>query len=118
MKARRKFTRVECNMNVLVQIDNVMFLEANILNISLKGAFFKFADYCVFKKGDKWDLKFKLPNFDFNLQFEIEVTHSHNHLVGVKFVHMDIETMQHLRSLIEGRISNPEEIERELELLN
>jgi hypothetical protein len=104
-------------MKASVQIDNLMIVEANNLNISLKGAFFELADYCLFQKGDKWQLKFILPNSDINLQFKTEVIHSSGKMVGVKFVHIEIDTMNHLRCLMEGQTSNPEQLERELALL-
>ena len=117
MEVKRKFTRVEFKMKALVQLDNVMIVKANILNISLKGAFFELADYCLFQIGDKWQLKFILPNSDMSLQFNTEVVHSRKKLVGVKFYHIDIDTMIHLRSLIEGRTSNPLQVEKEIESL-
>jgi hypothetical protein len=117
MEEKRKFLRIVCNMKARVQIDDLFIVEANNLNISLKGAFFELADYCVFRKGDKWQLTFILPNSDIRLQFKTEVIHSTGKMVGVKFVHIDTETMNPLRRLIETQTSNPEQVERELELL-
>ena len=117
MGVKRRFTRIGCKMKARVQLDNLLIVEANILNISLKGAFFELDDHCVFQNGDKWQLKFKLPDSDIGLQFKTEVIHSQDKMVGVKFVHIDIDTMIHLRSLMEGRTSNPEQVERELALL-
>ena len=62
MEGTRRFTRVGCNNKALVEIDNVVTVEANILNISLNGALFELKDDCVFQEGDKWQLKFELPN--------------------------------------------------------
>ena len=118
MEEKRKFTRIVCNMRAWVQLDDLIIVEANNLNISLKGAFFELADYCVFEKGDKWQLTFILPNSDIRLQFKTEVIHSTGNMVGVKFVHIETETMIHLRRLIEIQTSNPEQVERELELLH
>ena len=117
MEARRRFSRIDCKMKAQVQIDNLMIVDATILNISLKGAFFELADYCIFQEGDKWQLKIRLPNSDIKLEFRSEVIHASKKLVGVKFLHMEIDTMIHLRSLLEGRTSDPEKVEREIELL-
>lgn len=117
MEEKRKFTRFVCNMKASVQVDNLMIVEANNLNISLKGAFFELTDYCVFKKGDIWQLTFILPNSDIRLQFKSEVIHSTGKMVGVKFDPLDTETMDQLRCLLEGRITNPEQVESELALL-
>jgi len=117
MEKKRKFTRIVCNMKASVKIDDLINVEANNLNISLNGALFELADYFVFKKGDNCQLTFILPNSDIRLQFKTEVMHSSGKMVGVKFLPIDTETMIHLRRLMEVRTSNPEQVERELELL-
>jgi hypothetical protein len=118
MEEKRQFTRIVCKMNVWVQLDDMIIVEANNLNISLKGAFFELADYRVFKKGDKWQLTFILPDSDIRLQFKTEVIHSTGKKVGVEFDRIDTVTMNHMKRLMEGRTSNPEQVERELALLN
>ena len=116
MEEKRKFTRIVCKMNVWVQLDDMIIVEANNLNISLKGAFFELADYRVFKKGDKWQLTFILPDSDIRLQFKTEVIHSKGKMVGVEFDRIDTVTMNHLKRLMESRTFNPEQVERELAL--
>jgi|ERR1035441_6413063 hypothetical protein len=118
MEDKRKFSRIVCKMKASVQINNVITVDASNLNISLNGALFELADYCVVKKGDNCQLTFILPNSDISLQFKTEVIHSTGKVVGVKFVPTDAETMIHLKSLMVGRASNPEQLERELALLN
>jgi hypothetical protein len=118
MEEKRKFSRIVCKMKASVQLDNLIIVDANTLNISLNGALFELADYCAFKKGDNWQFTFILPNSDISLQFKTEVMHSTGKTVGVKFVPMDAETMNHLKSLMVGRTSDPEQVERELALLN
>ena len=117
MEEKRKFTRIVCKMKASVQIDNLITVDANNLNISLNGALFELADYCVFKKGDKWQLTFILPDSDIRLQFKTEVIHSKGKMVGVEFDRIDTVTMNHMKRLMESRTSNPEQIERELALL-
>lgn len=117
MEGTRRFTRVGFKSKALVEIDNVLAVEADIMNISLVGAFFELADYCIFQNGDKWNLKFKLPDSDIELQFKTEVVHSSGNQVGVKFVHIDIDTMIHLRSLLEARTANPQQIISEFDFL-
>ena len=118
MAEKRKFSRIVCKMKASVQIDKLLVVDADNLNISLNGALLELADYCVVNKGDNWQLTFILPNSDIRLQFNTEVMHSTGKMVGVKFVPTDAETMMHLKSLMVGRTSNPEQVERELVLLN
>ena len=114
---RKRITRYECDIKAKVQLDNVMIVEARILNISLQGAFFSLADYRIFQNGDKWSLIFTLPTSAMSLQFHTEVIHSQNRLVGVKFVQMGNDTMTQLKSLIDVLASKPERMKKENELL-
>jgi hypothetical protein len=108
MDEKRQFTRIVCKMKASVQIDDMIIVEANNLNISLKGAYFELAEYLAFKKGDKCQLTFILPDSDTRLQFRTEVIHSTGNMVGVEFDRIDTVTMNHLKRLMEGRTSNPE----------
>lgn len=114
---QRRFTRVECKMKAIIQLDNVIIVEANILNISLNGAFIKFADFHILQPGDNWNIKIQLANSDVWLSFKSEVIHSQNRMVGVKFVHIDLDTMIHLRNLLEATANMPEPREDEVKYL-
>lgn len=114
MGSKRRFSRIECNYKTYVVIGNVVIVEANILNISLNGMLFKLYQNCIFRKGDKWQLKFKLPNSDIILQIQIEVMHSHGNLVGVNFVHMNTVIMEHLSCLLGVKTGDSEQIADEL----
>ena len=117
MDTERRFTRVGCSYKALVSIDNVLAIEVNILNISLNGAFLELKNDFVLQEGDKWPLTFELPGSDVNLKFDTEVVHARMNRVGVKFTHVDIDTMIHLRSLLEARSANPQQIANELAFL-
>jgi len=117
MEEKRRFTRIACNNKAVVVINNALIIDVNILNISLNGALFESTNEFIFRNEDKWQLTFKLPNSDINLQFETEVVHSSGNRVGVKFIHMGLDTMIHLRSLLEARTSKPQEIANELAFL-
>lgn len=106
MESTRRFTRIQCNNNSSVEIGNVVTVEANILNISLNGVLFEVKHKRLFNKGEKWHLKFKLPDLDYVGQFETEVMHSSENLAGMKFINMDADTMKHLRHLLEAKTGN------------
>jgi hypothetical protein len=117
METKRRFTRIGCDFKASIQLEDAIIVEANILNISLNGAFFELADYRVFQVGDQWGIRLELADSEICLNFKAEVIHSQNRLVGVKFVHIDIDSMIHLRSMLEIRTSNPSLVEKEIELL-
>ena len=117
MEQKRRYPRYACSNKALVQIDNVVIVEANIVNISLNGALFELADDCMFEKEDKWQLTFKLPNSDIILKITTEVVHSHANRVGVKFIHMDIDTTTNLHELLDTRPANPQRLAKSFALL-
>ena len=117
MESTRRFTRIQCNKNSSVEIGNVVTVEANILNISLNGVLFEVKHKCLFNKGEKWKLKFKLPDLDYVGQFETEVIHSNENLAGMKFIHMNDDTMEHLRHLLEAKTGNSQQVEDETQEL-
>jgi PilZ domain len=103
MMERRRSRRVGYKNKALIQVDNVMIMEVKVLNISTDGAYFELADHCVFQKGDKWRLRFKLPYADGILEFKTEVIHSEDRLVGVMFVDLEMDDRIRLGRLIEKR---------------
>ncbi len=108
MESTRRSTRIECNNKSSVEIGNVVVIQAKILNISLNGALFELKHERLFKKGERWRLKFKLPDSDYVGQFETEVIHSNGNLVGMKFIHMDGFSMEHLHCLLENKTAESE----------
>jgi hypothetical protein len=56
-------------------------------------------------------------NVDIDLQMEVRLTHDdHNHL-GFACEHIGLESVTHLRRLVELNLGDPEELERELAAL-
>ena len=49
------------------------------------------------------------------LQFESKVMHRSNNVAGVKFIRIDLDSMIHLRSFIEARTMDPEQVVKEFE---
>ena len=103
MESKRRFTRIQCNNQSSIEVGNVVVIEASILNISLDGVLLELKQEHLFNKGEKWNLKFKLPNSDIIRQFDTEVMHSHGNRAGLKFVHMDADTKEHIRLLLEAK---------------
>jgi len=102
MANKRKFTRVGYNNKAFIIINNTLIIDVNILNISLGGALLEIVDDFIFWNYDKWHFTFRLPNSDKSLLFKIEVVHSHVKQLGVKFVHVDVDTKAHLLPLIKA----------------
>ena len=116
MEEKRRFSRIACCEKVIVQWGRGI-VEAKILDISLKGVLLELngdGDICP---NDNCRITLNLKNSDIVLQFSAAVVHSRKQLVGVRFVHMDIDTFIHLRSLLEARTANPDQVMDELAFL-
>jgi hypothetical protein len=113
---KRRFTRIMFEEKCVVDFDD-RSVDARLLNVSLKGATVKFEEDVVLRQGDDWRLSFHFGNPDFILQFGVEVVHSCGNLAGVKFVETDLNTMFHLRNLLELRTADSEQVRRELDFL-
>jgi c-di-GMP-binding flagellar brake protein YcgR len=114
MEERRHFNRITCEEMVLVGFDGSI-VRAQLLDISLKGALVEFENDVKFQHGDILDISFTLDNSVIVLQFGSKVMHRSNNVVGVKFVHIDLDSMIHLRSFIEARSTDPEQVAKEFE---
>jgi hypothetical protein len=91
--------------------------EVTRLDISLRGALVEHDPAFSVSKGDRWKLIFQLDHSDIILEFGVEVIHCRENLAGVKFVEVDLDTMIHLRSLMEARTVDPDQVRYELEFL-
>jgi hypothetical protein len=116
MPNKRRFSRVKCIEKSIVETDSGP-REVMLHDISLKGALVEIGSDLPVREGERWKLLFQLDHSDVVLQFEAEVVHCRENLAGVKFVEMDLDTMIHLRSLMEARTVNPEQVRHELSFL-
>jgi len=114
MEDNRRFNRVKCEEKVLVGFEGSI-ASAQLLNISLRGALVEFDNNVTFQLGDILDITFPLDTSDILLQFEAKVMHRNNNVAGVKFIRIDLDSMIHLRSFIEARTMDPDQVLKEFE---
>jgi c-di-GMP-binding flagellar brake protein YcgR len=114
MEDKRRFNRVTCEEKILVGFDGSI-VKAQLLDISLKGALVEFENEVTFQHGDILDITLTLDNSDIVLQFDSKVMHRRNNVAGVKFIRIDLDSMIHLRSFIEARTMDPEQVVKEFE---
>lgn len=113
---KRRFSRVSFAEKSIVEFGGSSF-EVNLLNISLKGALVQFGQDIKCRQDDKWELSFHLGNSDIKMEFKAVVVHADGDLAGVKFMETDLNTMIHLRNLMEARTMDPEKVRSELDFL-
>lgn len=89
-------------------------LDAHLLDISLKGALVAFDRDVEPVSGEECTLSVYLNSSDIVLSFDSAVVHFHDNKTGLKFTSFDIDSMIHLRSLLELNTADPDQVRSEL----
>lgn len=112
MEERRRFVRVPFWHSVTLASASKQ-LEAELLDISLKGALLRLPE--PLDVNDKWQLILPLgDDAQTRLVFHLHNAHQEGLDYGFTFVQTDVESMSHLRRLLELNTGDSELIEREL----
>lgn len=93
-------------------------LGSTTIDISLKGALIKRPDNWSADIGDSGLLQIDLNNGETVIKMEVTVAHCENLKVGFHCDHIDIDSIAHLRRLMELNLGDAELLDRELSHLN
>ena len=116
MEERRRFVRVKFLAEVeIVYFDNSY--KAELLDLSLKGALIHPKSEIPMGLGNTCDLKIGLAAKDLTLEFKVELVHLNADKFGLKFLSQDLDTMIHLRRLLELNVCDHDRITEELAFL-
>ncbi len=116
MSSLRLFQRINFAMRSEVTINGTLH-RATLGNISIKGALVAFHDQLDPKEGLPCSLTVHLDHPQVRLSFEAVIVHSDQNLTGMKFTGMKIDTMIHLRRLLELNSGEPDQVRSELRSL-
>jgi len=116
MDNKRRFSRITFTIKCSLSLENQL-LEVTLIDIALKGALVEVAQPINAPLKTPCSLTIELQGLDAPLHFSGDVMHVHENKVGVKFTSTDIDSMIHLRSIVESNTADPEKISRELSFL-
>jgi hypothetical protein len=85
-----------------------------LLDIALKGALLESAEPLPLPLGTRAQLILTLPDSEIVLEFDAELVHREENHLGFEFIHEDLQTLTHLRTLLELNTGDPEGIRSEL----
>lgn len=85
-----------------------------LLDIALKGALLESTEPLSLPLGTRAHLSIPLPDSAIELGFDVELMHQEGSHYGVKFLHEDLQTLTHLRTLLELNTGDPEGVRSEL----
>lgn len=112
---RRQFVRSAFHAPVQLQLRG-RSVPAQLLDISLKGALLEWGAGEVVQAGEACRLRLELAP-DAVILMEGAVAYRRDQHVGLRCEHIDVDSMTHLRQLVERNAQDPALLERDLGLL-
>lgn len=109
---RRHYQRVDFDAEVLMEHGDASWV-CHLIDISLKGLLVIFPDGVDAKKDEVYQMEFRL-GADAAIHMHVKVKHMQDHLVGLEWNDIDLESLTHLRRLLELNLPNPDEMHREI----
>ena len=112
---RRHFTRIDFNTEYhLSTTDGHQQWSGQVVDLSLHGILIKQPDGFTGKQGDDLKLKLILGSSDVSVQMDVKIAHMHDELIGFECLNIDIDSMTHLRRILELNLGDPALVEREI----
>lgn len=113
---RRHYNRIPFNAEILMQCGNQEW-SCNLLDISLKGMLVEPPENLDFDHNHPCGMALFLGE-DISIHARVNITRSSDNNWGLKWLQIDVNSLQHLRRLIELNHNNPKMLMRELSELN
>ncbi len=116
MPENRRFSRIGFKINCNFKTKTSDY-SCRVINLSLKGLLAEIDE--DFNPDDlkAGIIEISLINSDIKISFESRLAHLDGKLAGFIFVRTDVESITHLRSILEANTGNPNKIESELQFL-
>lgn len=116
MKEHRRFNRADFHTNGYFIIEGRK-IHFKIINISLNGILLEPEIQENFNKDIVVSLIIRLSSSDIEISTKAELLHKENNHLGFKFKEIDVESMIHLRRLVELNSDSADQIANELHFL-
>lgn len=113
MTDKRKFHRISFQCECKISCGDMEWT-GELLDISLRGALFQLQKTAKLEPSANCYLDIILADGDIHLQFEAELVHREDELYGFLFLSEDLETLTHLRRLLELNIGGDDLTRQEI----
>jgi len=112
---QRQFSRVPFDVPVTLQTEQQSW-ETDLIDISLHGALIKSPRTFEADQKQLYQLAIHLEG-GLDISMDVQIAHQENEGLGLHCKNIDVDSITHLRRLIELNLGNPELLERELSAL-
>jgi c-di-GMP-binding flagellar brake protein YcgR len=113
---RRRFHRILFDAPAIIESRDTSYT-STLLDISLNGALINHPDGWSPAQGEEVALTVLLAEEEPKITMNAIVAHVEGKQIGLRCVHIDMESISHLRRLVELNLGDAELLERELEAL-
>lgn len=113
---KRRFSRIPFNSEVhLVSAEGDWYCQ--LLDISLQGMLTTLPDNWLAGPGENYLAEMKLGDSDVVIRMEVQTVHVEKDHVGFRCEHIDLDSISHLKRLVELNIGDAQILDRELSQL-
>ncbi len=109
---RRHFNRVTFNTIATLTV-NRRKIECQIIDLSIHGALLKLSAQDDLEVGANYQLDIPLSEDGKAISMEVELMHHEDQQMGLKCVHIDLDSITHLRRLVELNLGDSALLERD-----
>ncbi len=113
---RRRFSRIAFHRPAQLRVGTAQVV-CEVVDVSLKGALVQVPRAFQAKDGERCTLAIRLDAGDAVIRMDGEIAHRQGTSVGVRCTGIDLESIAHLRRLVELNLGDDELLHRELSAL-
>jgi hypothetical protein len=113
---RRRFSRISFQRPATFSAGGARTMVA-VLDVSLKGALLEVSATLAAEPGSRCALAINLDAGDSVIHLDGEVAHHHGNRLGIRCTSIDLESIGHLRRVVELNLADEDLLERELATL-
>ncbi len=114
---RRHFSRILFNAECTLH-QSAMEWPTEVLDISLKGILVRKPDHFAADLSSPLEATIKLNGTDSFIVMSLEYCHAKDNTLGLRCKYIDIDSMAHLKRLVELNLGNEAMLKRELDALS
>jgi len=113
---KRRYSRLPFFSQSVIQVGEKRFI-THLVDVSIKGALVEHPPGWNASPHDKGTLIIALQDSSIEITMAIEVAHAEPDTIGLRCLSIDVDSITHLRRLLELNLGDPNLVERELAML-
>ncbi len=112
-KEQRHFRRIPFDTEVVLKSGNQKW-PCHLIDISLQGALIEMKDPWKDSSSDQLTLEVLQSGNDALIHMDVAIKHKRDNCLGLEVKHIDLESISHLKRLVELNLGSSDAINREL----